>query len=70
MLFLFLRVPVLFSVGQACFRTDGFMKVTGLLATIEQAVDGNAVGLVGAVVVLTVLNRTQAASRSTASSAR
>ena len=58
MLFLFLRVPVLISVGQACLRTGGFKKVTGLLATIEQAVDGNAVGLVGAVVVLKVIVQT------------
>lgn len=59
-LLLFLGLAVLISLGLARSRTGGFKEDTGLFATIEQAVDGVAVGLVGAVVVLAVLNRIQA----------
>lgn len=58
-LLLFLGFASLISLALARTRTGGFKEQTDLFATIEQAVDGVAVGLVGAVVVLTVLNRIQ-----------
>jgi len=58
-LLLFLGVAVLISLALARTRSGGFKEQTDLFATIEQTVDGIAVGLVGAVVVLTVLNRIQ-----------
>jgi putative integral membrane protein (TIGR02587 family) len=58
-LLLFLGLASLISLALARTRTGGFKEDTGVFATIEQAVDGVAVGLVGAVVVLTVLNRIQ-----------
>jgi putative integral membrane protein (TIGR02587 family) len=58
-LLLFLGVALLIGLGLARTRSGGFKEETGAFATIEQAVDGVAVGLVGAVVVLTVLNRIQ-----------
>ena len=58
-LLLFLGLASLISLALARTRTGGFKEETGLFATIEQAVDGVAVGIVGAVVVLTVLNRIQ-----------
>jgi putative integral membrane protein (TIGR02587 family) len=58
-LLLFLGFASLISLTLARTRSGGFKEQTDLFATIEQAVDGVAVGLVGAVVVLTVLNRIQ-----------
>jgi putative integral membrane protein (TIGR02587 family) len=58
-LLLFLGLASLITLGLARTRTGGFKEDSGLFATIEQTVDGVAVGLVGAVVVLTVLNRIQ-----------
>ncbi len=58
-LLLFLGLASLISLALARTRTGGFKEQTDLFATIEQTVDGIAVGLVGAVVVLTVLNRIQ-----------
>ena len=56
-LLLFLGVAFLICLGLAHTRSGGFKEDTSLFATIEQAVDVVAVGLVGAVVVLAVLNR-------------
>ena len=48
------------SFGLAHSRTAGFKDKTDRFASLEQAVDVLAVGLVGSVVVLAVLNRIQA----------
>jgi len=58
-LVLFLGVAFVITLGLAHSRTGGFKADMGRFATIEQAVDGVAVGLLGAVAVLTVLNRIQ-----------
>lgn len=58
-LLLFLGVAFAITLGLAHSRTGGFKADTGRFATVEQAVDGVAVGLLGAAVVLTVLNRIQ-----------
>jgi putative integral membrane protein (TIGR02587 family) len=58
-LLLFLGIAFLISLGLAHSRTGGFKEESGWFATIEQAVDVVAVGLIGAVVVLAVLNRIQ-----------
>jgi putative integral membrane protein (TIGR02587 family) len=58
-LLLFLGFAFIISLALAYSRAGGFKEDTGRFATIEQAVDVVAVGLVGAVVVLTVLNRIQ-----------
>ena len=58
-LLLFLGLASLISLGLARTRTGGFKEQTDRFATIEQAVDGVAVGIVGAIVVLAVLNRIQ-----------
>jgi putative integral membrane protein (TIGR02587 family) len=58
-LLLFLGVALLIGLGLARTRSGGFKEETGRFATIEQAVDGVAVGLVSAVVVLIVLDRIQ-----------
>ena len=58
-LLLFLGFAFLISLGLAHSRTGGFKEDSGWFATVEQAVDVVAVGLVGAVVVLAVLNRIQ-----------
>jgi putative integral membrane protein (TIGR02587 family) len=58
-LMLFLGVAALISLGLAHSRSGGFKEETNHVASIEQAVDGVAIGLVGAVIVLTVLNRIQ-----------
>jgi putative integral membrane protein (TIGR02587 family) len=56
---LFLGVAALISFGLARSRSGGFKEETSRFASLEQAVDGVAVGLIGAVIVLTVLNRIQ-----------
>jgi putative integral membrane protein (TIGR02587 family) len=56
-LLLFLGVAALITFGLARSRSGGFMEETSRFASVEQAVDGVAIGLVGAVIVLTVLNR-------------
>ncbi len=56
-LLLFLAVAVVISLGLARSRTGGFREGTSGFAVVEQAIDGVAVGLVGALVVLLVLNR-------------
>jgi len=56
-LLLFLGVAALITFGLARSRSGGFKAETTRFASLEQAADGVAVGLVGAVVVLTVLNR-------------
>src|SRR5215203_6495231 len=56
-LLLFLGVAALITFGLARSRTGGFKEETSRFASLEQAVDGVSVGLVGAVIVLTVLNR-------------
>src|SRR5919107_797929 len=56
-LLLFLCVAALITFGLARSRSGGFKEETTRFASLEQAVDGVAVGLVGAVIVLTVLNR-------------
>jgi putative integral membrane protein (TIGR02587 family) len=58
-LMLFLGVAALISLGLARSRSGGFKEETSRFASLEQAVDGIAIGLVGAVIVLTVLNRIQ-----------
>ena len=58
-LLLFLGVAALISFGLARSRSGGFKEETSRFASLEQAVDGVAIGLVGAVIVLTVLNRIQ-----------
>jgi putative integral membrane protein (TIGR02587 family) len=56
-LLLFLGVAFLICLGLARSRTGGFKQEESTFATIEQAVDVVAVGLIGAVVVLAVLDR-------------
>jgi putative integral membrane protein (TIGR02587 family) len=56
-LMLFLGVAALVSLGLARTRSGGFKEETSRFASLEQAIDGVAVGLIGAVIVLTVLNR-------------
>src|SRR5215207_10167136 len=56
-LLLFLGVAFLISLGLAHTRSGGFKEESSRFASLEQAVDGIAIGLVSAVVVLTVLNR-------------
>jgi putative integral membrane protein (TIGR02587 family) len=58
-LMLFLGVAALISLGLARSRSGGFKEETSRFASLEQAVDGVAIGLVGAVIVLAVLNRIQ-----------
>src|SRR5829696_5181519 len=58
-LMLFLGVAALVSLALARTRSGGFKEETSRFASLEQAVDGVAVGLIGAVIVLTVLNRIQ-----------
>jgi putative integral membrane protein (TIGR02587 family) len=58
-LMLFLGVAALISLALAHSRSGGFKAETNHFASVEQAVDGVAMGLVGAVIVLTVLNRIQ-----------
>ena len=58
-LMLFLGVAALVSLGLARSRSGGFKEESSRFASLEQAIDGVAVGLVGAVIVLTVLNRIQ-----------
>ena len=58
-LLLFLGVAALIGFGLARSRSGGFKEETSRFASVEQAVDGIAVGLIGAVVVLTVINRIQ-----------
>jgi putative integral membrane protein (TIGR02587 family) len=58
-LLLFLGVAALIGFGLARTRSGGFKEETSRFASVEQALDGIAVGLIGAVVVLTVLNRIQ-----------
>ena len=58
-LLLFLGVAALIGFGLARSRSGGFKEETSRFASVEQALDGIAVGLIGAVVVLTVLNRIQ-----------
>jgi putative integral membrane protein (TIGR02587 family) len=56
-LLLFLALAFLIGLALATSRSGGFKEETSRLATIEQAVDVVAVGLIGAGVVLLVLNR-------------
>jgi putative integral membrane protein (TIGR02587 family) len=56
-LLLFLGVAALIIFALARSRSGGFKEETSRFASLEQAVDGVAIGLVGAVIVLTVLNR-------------
>jgi putative integral membrane protein (TIGR02587 family) len=56
-LLLFLGIAFLISLGLAHTRSGGFNEESGRFASLEQAIDGIAIGLVGAVVVLAVLNR-------------
>lgn len=56
-LVLFLGVAVAISLGLARSRSGGFKDGTSGFAVVEQAIDGVAVGVVGAIVVLFVLNR-------------
>jgi putative integral membrane protein (TIGR02587 family) len=58
-LLLFLGFAFIICLALAHSRTGGFKEDTGWFATVEQAVDVVAVGLIGAVVVLIVLNRIQ-----------
>src|SRR5829696_5638885 len=58
-LMLFLGVAALITFALARSRSGGFKDETSRFASLEQAIDGVAVGLVGAVIVLTVLNRIQ-----------
>lgn len=53
----FLGVAFLISLGLAGSRDGGFKAETSRFATFEQAIDGVAIGIVGAVVILIVLNR-------------
>jgi putative integral membrane protein (TIGR02587 family) len=54
---LFLGVAALITFALAHSRSGGFMEETSRFASVEQAIDGVAIGLVGAAIVLTVLNR-------------
>jgi putative integral membrane protein (TIGR02587 family) len=56
-LLLFLGIAFLISLALAHSRAGGFKQQTDRFATVEQAVDVVAIGVVGAVVVLAVLNR-------------
>jgi putative integral membrane protein (TIGR02587 family) len=56
-LMLFLGVAALITFALARSRSGGFKVETSRFASLEQAVDGVAVGLIGAVIVLAVLNR-------------
>jgi putative integral membrane protein (TIGR02587 family) len=56
-LLLFLGIAALITFGLARSRLGGFKEETSRFSSLEQALDGVAIGLVGAVVVLTVLNR-------------
>ena len=56
-LLLFLGIAFLISLGLTHTRSGGFKEESGRSASLEQAIDGIAIGLVGAVVVLAVLNR-------------
>lgn len=56
-LLLFLAIAFLISLGLAHSREGGFKQDTDTFATIEQAVDGVAVGIVSAALVLLTLNR-------------
>ncbi len=56
-LLLFLGVALAINLGLAHSRSGGFKAETNWFATIEQAVDTLAVGLVGGVLVLLVLNQ-------------
>jgi putative integral membrane protein (TIGR02587 family) len=56
-LLLFLGVALAINLGLAHSRNGGFKAATNWFATIEQAVDTLAVGLVGGAVVLLVLNQ-------------
>ena len=56
-LLLFLGVAALITFALARSRSGGFMEESSRFASAEQAIDGVAIGLVGAVIVLTVLNR-------------
>src|SRR5918994_3473074 len=56
-LLLFLGIAALITFGLARSRSGGFKEETSRFSSLEQALDGVAIGLVGAVVVLTVLNR-------------
>jgi putative integral membrane protein (TIGR02587 family) len=58
-LLLFLGVAAVITFALARSRSGGFKEETSRFASVEQAIDGVAIGLVGAVVVLTVLNRIQ-----------
>src|SRR5918993_4457356 len=58
-LLLFLGIAALITFALARSRSGGFKEETSRFASLEQAIDGVAVGLVGAVIVLTVLNRIQ-----------
>jgi putative integral membrane protein (TIGR02587 family) len=58
-LMFFLGVAALVSLGLARTRSGGFKEESTRFASVEQAIDGVAVGLVGAVIVLAVLNRIQ-----------
>jgi putative integral membrane protein (TIGR02587 family) len=54
---LFLGIAALITFGLARSRSGGFKEETSRFSSLEQALDGVAIGLVGAVIVLTVLNR-------------
>ncbi|MFN8590396.1 MAG: TIGR02587 family membrane protein [Thermomicrobiales bacterium] len=55
----FLGIAFLIGLGLAGSRDGGFKAETSRFASIEQAVDGMAIGIVGAVVILAILNRIQ-----------
>ena len=56
-LLLFLGVAALITFALARSRSGGFMEETSRFASVEQAVEGVAIGLVSAVIVLAVLSR-------------
>ncbi len=56
-LLLFLGIAALITFGLARSRSGGFKEETSRFSSLEQALDGIAIGLVGAVIVLTALNR-------------
>jgi putative integral membrane protein (TIGR02587 family) len=56
-LLLFLGVALAINLGLAHSHSGGFKAATNWVATIEQAVDTIAVGLIGGVLVLLVLNQ-------------
>lgn len=58
-LLVFLGVALLISLALARSRSGGFKEETHPFAAVEQAVDGVAVGIIGAAIVLVVLNRIQ-----------